>query len=97
MQVHCNGWSQDQVLEFSTETSLLAPQFAKSLWGRIMNSPLQLTSYFLGESKFTKLWQSEKERLGDKFNLKLFMDTIMKAGPISIDEFYNIFALTSPN
>jgi len=97
MQVHCNGWSQDQVMKFSTETSLLAPQFAKSLWGRIMNSPMQLTSYFLGGSKFTKLWHSEKERLGDKFDLKLFMDTIMKAGPIPIDEFYNIFALTSPN
>lgn len=97
MQVHCNDWSQDQVMKFSTETSLLAPQFAKSLWGRIMNSPMQLTSYFLGGSQFTKLWHSEKKRLGDKFNLKLFMDTIMKAGPIPIDEFYNIFALTTPN
>jgi uncharacterized protein (DUF885 family) len=97
MQVHCNGWSQDQVMKFSTETSLLAPQFAKSLWGRIMNSPMQLTSYFLGGSQFRKLWHAEKERLGNQFNLKLFMDTIMKAGPIPIDEFYKIFTLTTPN
>lgn len=96
MQVHCNGWSQDQVMKFSTETSLLAPQFAKSLWGRIINSPIQLTSYFLGGRKFTKLLRTEKERLGDKFGLKLFMDTIMKTGPIPIDEFYGIFAQTSP-
>ncbi|TDR20699.1 DUF885 family protein [Marinicella litoralis] len=97
VQVHCNGWSQDQVMKFSTETSLLAPQFAKSLWGRIMSSPMQLTSYFLGGSQFTTLLQAEKERLGSQFNLKLFMDTIMKAGPIPIDEFYKIFALTTPN
>ncbi|MCX7553893.1 DUF885 family protein [Marinicella sp. S1101] len=97
MQVHCNGWSQEQVMEFSTETSLLAPQFAKSLWGRIMNSPMQLTSYFLGGSQFRKLWHAEQKRLGNKFELKLFMDTIMKAGPIPIDEFYEIFALTAPN
>lgn len=97
MQVHCNGWSQDQVMKFSTETSLLAPQFAKSLWGRIMSSPMQLTSYFLGGSQFTKLLHAEKERLGSQFNLKLFMDTIMKAGAIPIDEFYKIFALTTPN
>jgi uncharacterized protein (DUF885 family) len=97
MQVHCNNWSQDQVMKFSTETSLLAPQFAKSLWGRIINSPMQLTSYFLGATKFRKLFQSEKERLRDKFNLQFFMDTIMKTGPIPIDEFYNIFTLTSPN
>jgi hypothetical protein len=97
VQVHCNDWNQDQVLEFSTETSLLAPQFAKSLWGRIINSPLQLTSYYLGGAQFTQLLKTEKERLGDNFDLKYFMDTIMKAGPIPIDEFYDIFKNTSPN
>ncbi len=97
VQVHCNRWNQGQVQKFSTETSLLAPQFAKSLWGRIMNSPLQLTSYYLGGAQFTQLQKTEKARLGDKFNLKLFMDTIMKAGPIPIDEFYGIFKNTTPN
>jgi hypothetical protein len=97
VQVHCFGWSQDQVLKFSEETSLLAPQFAKSLWGRITNSPMQLTSYFLGGKQFTQLLESEKKRLGNAFDLKFFMDTIMKSGPIPIDEFYTIFANTSPN
>lgn len=94
VQVHTNGWTQDQVMEFSTNTSLVAPQFAKSLWGRIMRSPMQLTSYFLGGAQFTELLASEKERLGAKFNLTLFMDTIMKAGPIPIDEFHKIFSQT---
>ncbi|EAR02821.1 putative secreted protein [Maribacter sp. HTCC2170] len=97
VQVHCNGWNQEQVLQFSTETSLLAPQFAKSLWGRIMKSPMQLTSYFLGGAKFTSLLQSEKERLGNSFDLQLFMDTIMISGPIPIDEFHELFAKISPN
>ncbi len=90
-QVHCNGWNEDEVMKFSTETSLLAPQFAKSLWGRIMSSPMQLTSYYLGGAQFSELLEVEKRRLGDQFNLKFFMDTIMKAGPIPIDEFYGIF------
>lgn len=97
VQVHCNGWNQNQTLKFSTETSLLAPQFAKSLWGRITNSPMQLTSYYLGGAQFTQLLKTEKERLGDKFELKLFMDTVMKAGPIPIDEFNSIFKKTIPN
>lgn len=97
VQVHCNGWNMDQVLKFSTETSLLAPQFAKSLWGRIINSPMQLTSYYLGGAQFTELLKTEKERLGDKFDLKLFMDTVMKAGPIPIDEFYDILKKTISN
>jgi len=97
VQVHCNGWNKEQVLKFSTETSLLAPQFAKSLWGRITNSPMQLTSYFLGGAQFTELLATEKNRLGNRFNLKLFMDTVMKAGPIPIDEFYTIFKNINPD
>lgn len=97
VQVHCNKWNQNQVMKFSTETSLLAPQFAKSLWGRIMNSPMQLTSYYLGGAQFTELLRTEKERLGTKFDLKSFMDTVMKAGAIPIDEFKDIFKKNNPD
>jgi len=94
VQVHCYGWDQEKVMQFSTETSLLAPQFAKSLWGRLMNSPMQLISYFLGGRQFTDLLASEKERLDEKFKLIDFMDTILRSGPIPIDEFQNIFSQT---
>jgi uncharacterized protein (DUF885 family) len=67
VQVHCNGWDQEKVHEFSVNTSLLAPQFAKSLWGRLMRSPMQITSYFLGTQKFTELYENERKRLGNKF------------------------------
>ena len=87
VQVHCKDWTQEQVMDFSTKTSLLAPQFAKSLWGRIMRSPMQLTSYFWGGQQFAKLLEREQVRLGDQFILKDFMDTILKAGAIPIDEF----------
>lgn len=96
VQVHCNGWNQEQVMRFSAETSLLAPQFAKSLWGRIMRAPLQLTSYFLGGRQFSDLLAAERERQGKQFNLKDFMDTIMRAGPIPIDEFPKIFSNIAP-
>ncbi len=96
VQVHCNGWNQEQVLQFSKETALVAPQFAKSLWGRIQRSPMQLTSYFLGAAQFKQLLAYEKKRLGSSFNLKYFMDTIIKAGPIPIDEFYAIFKQARP-
>lgn len=96
VQVHCHGWTEEQVMQFSTETSLLAPQFAKSLWGRIMTSPLQLTSYYWGSAQFRSLLEREKERLGPSFDLKFFMDTILKAGPIPIDGFHEIFENSKP-
>jgi uncharacterized protein (DUF885 family) len=91
VQVHCIGWDREKVHEFSTGTSLLAPQFAQSLWGRLMNSPMQMTSYFLGTQQFTELYESEKKRLGDEFRNIDFMDTVLRAGPIPLDEFHAVF------
>lgn len=86
VQVHCNGWDQEQVMKFSIEKSLLAPQFAKSLWGRIEQSPMQLTSYYLGGAQISAVLEAEKQRLGDNFDLLHFMDTLLKAGAIPVDE-----------
>jgi len=91
VQVHCNDWDQEKVNEFSVDTSLLAPQFAKSLWGRLIGSPMQMTSYFLGTQKFTELYENERKRRGEKFRTIDFMDTILRAGPIPLDEFPAIF------
>jgi uncharacterized protein (DUF885 family) len=91
VKAHCHGWDREKVLEFSIDTSLLAPQFAKSLWGRLMRSPLQITTYFLGTQKFISLLEAEKKRQGAKFRTIDFMDTILRAGPIPLDEFPGIF------
>ena len=92
VQAHCRDWDEEQVLEFSVKTSLLAPQFAKSLWGRLMRSPMQITSYFLGYLMFDEVYEAEKKRLGPKFKTLDFMDIILRAGPVPIDEFPAIFA-----
>lgn len=81
VQVHCNGWSEEDVINFSIRKALLAPQFAKSLWGRILRSPIQLTSYFWGGAQFKALLEHERSRLGARFDLKAFMDTIMSLAP----------------
>jgi uncharacterized protein (DUF885 family) len=91
VMVHCYGWTREEVMDFSTDISLLAPQFAKSLWGRLMRSPMQITSYFYGEWQFKELYTRQKALMGEDFDLQNFMDTVMKAGPIPIEEFDNIF------
>ncbi len=96
VMVHCNGWDKEKTISFSIEKCLLAPQFAKSLWGRLMDSPMQMTSYFLGMTQFNMLFAHEKNRLGSAFNLQQFMDTILRAGPIPIDEFYSLFDPAHP-
>ncbi len=91
VMVHCHGWDQDKVLQFSTEVALLAPQFAKSLWGRIMRGPMQMTSYFYGSKLFRDLYQETKGLKDKEFVLKDFMDTVMRTGPIPIKMFTKLF------
>lgn len=97
VQTHCNGWTEEQVVEFSVETSLLAPQFAKSLWGRLLSSPLQMTSYFYGKEELTGLLDAERRRLGSRFSTLDFMDTLLRQGPIPTDEFPAIFLEKNPD
>ncbi len=85
VMVHVQGWDKDQLMEFATQRGLLAPQFAINLWNRVMNNPLQITSYFLGFHGFRKLWQEEKARLGGNFSTREFVDGVLQAGPIPID------------
>ncbi|UCH65807.1 MAG: DUF885 family protein [Ignavibacterium sp.] len=96
VQVHCNNWTKKKMLEFSINTCLLAPQFAKSLWGRLMRSPMQMTSYFVGYHQLSEIYEEEKERLGDRFIILNFMDTILRTGAIPVDEFRDIFIKKYP-
>jgi len=92
VQAHCNGWTEEQVTEFSIETSLLAPQFAASLWGRLMSSPMQIITYMLVGLELREIYEMERERLGDDFNTRTFMDTILRTGPVPSDELAAILA-----
>jgi uncharacterized protein (DUF885 family) len=86
VQVHCHGWNREKLVKFAVEKGLLAPQFAINLWDRVMNSPLQLTSYFLGFRAFVDLLEKEKKRLGDRFRIRDFSDKILRAGAVPLDE-----------
>ena len=85
VMVHVHDWNKEQVMEFAVTRGLLPPQFAANLWVRVMNNPLQIPSYFLGFHGFRELWQAERERLGDSFTTRQFVDSILQAGPIPID------------
>lgn len=85
VMVHHEGWGKEKLVDFATRQGLLAPQFAINLWNRVMNSPLQITNYFLGFHAFKRLWQMEKTRRGEEFNTRDFVDGVLRAGPIPID------------
>jgi uncharacterized protein (DUF885 family) len=84
VMVHTQGWSRDQVIAFASTRGLLPAQFANNLWDRVsgLYMSLQLTSYFVGFHVFETLWQEEKQRLGDKFVQRDFVDSVLRTGSV---------------
>jgi uncharacterized protein (DUF885 family) len=83
VQVHYSGWTREQVLDFARDEGLLAPQFAENLWQRVVNSPMQITDYFVGFTQFEALYaryraRAESAPLGD------WIDAVLRAGPIRL-------------
>ncbi len=84
VQAHCRGWNREKIHDFAIKEGLLAPQFALNLWDRVMASPHQLISYFLGFKKFSELLDKEKKRLGDDFKVQVFCDSVLQAGAVPV-------------
>lgn len=84
VMVHTRDWSEEQVAAFAVERGLLAPQFAINLWQRVVNSPLQLTDYFVGYRQFRQLWREQRARRGEDFDQRELVDAVLRAGPVPV-------------
>ena len=91
VQVHCHGWDQQRLQEFAVREGLLPPQFAVNLWHRVIASPFQLTSYFLGNRAFEALYEAERGRRGEGFRVRAFSDRILEAGSLPLDLLPRLF------
>lgn len=80
VQVHTAGWQSEQVLAFARDEGLLAPQFAENLWQRVVNSPLQITDYYVGWAQFKTLYATR----GDG-PLRDWVDAVLRAGPVPME------------
>ena len=85
IQVHCRGWSAEELSTFAVETGLLPPQFAENLWRRALLSPIQLPSYFIGFRVFDDAYRREQARLGDAFSIKAVNNAVVDSGGIPME------------
>jgi len=85
VQVHCRGWSRDQLSVFAVETGLLPPQFAENLWYRALLSPIQLPSYFIGFRVFDEAYEREEARLGETFSIKEINNAVVDSGGLPME------------
>lgn len=80
--IHYRGWSQTQAAEFLSGFGIRNASAASEIYRYIIETPANYLKYYLGYLNFLDLQESQKELLGDDFNLKDFHEKILEIGPV---------------
>ncbi len=95
ISVHTEGWTKEQAVEFVQQEALQKEQFAGNMWYRTLQTPTQITTYWIGYQQIYDLYEEAQKRYGDKFVLKDFLDGMMELGPVPV-HFYRKVVLPQP-
>jgi uncharacterized protein (DUF885 family) len=82
--LHSKEWTRQDVLDYMYANSAVPESRAVSEVGRIIVSPGQVLSYKIGQLKIRELRDDAEERLGDKFDIKVFHTQVLMDGPMPL-------------
>lgn len=88
--IHAKGWTREQAIKYMMDNEAISDQSAIAEIERYMAIPGQALSYKIGQLKILELRKKASETLGDKFNLALFHDEVLKYGCLPLDVLENI-------
>lgn len=84
--LHAKGWSRTRAIDYLRETVGMNEQQASSQVDRYLAWPAQALGYKLGALKIQELRERARARLGDRFSLAAFHDTVLGAGPMPLSQ-----------
>ena len=82
--MHAFGWSRDRAIAFMTEHSALAPNNIANEVDRYIVWPGQALAYKTGQLELLALRTEATERLGDRFSIREFHDTVLGDGALPL-------------
>lgn len=78
--IHCENMTEAQMMKLLTETAFQEESEAAGKWRRAQLSYTQLSTYFVGFVEHFEARKAYKAKMGDKFNLKTYHDSILSFG-----------------
>ncbi len=82
--MHAKGWSRDKAIEFMESNTALSKHNVRTEIDRYIAWPGQALSYKMGEIKIVELRKKAELDLGQKFDIRLFHDEILRHGPVTL-------------
>ena len=83
--MHSLGWSRQQAIEFFAENTAKTMLDIENEVDRYIAWPGQALAYKIGELKIQELRRRAEAKLGDRFNLRDFHDTVLGNGAVTLD------------
>jgi len=82
--MHALGWSRQQAIDYMLANTALAENNIVNEVDRYITWPGQALAYKLGQLEILKLRQEARQRLGDRFDLRLFHDCVLRNGAVGL-------------
>jgi uncharacterized protein (DUF885 family) len=82
--MHALGWTRQQAIDFLTEHTALGGNNIVNEVDRYIVWPGQALAYKTGQLEILRLRADARARLGDRFDIRAFHDTVLGAGAISL-------------
>ena len=82
--IHSKGWSEQEAIDYFLENSPSPETTVRSEVRRYFVLPAQATSYKIGMIRIQELRAEAEAKLGDKFDIRGFHDTVLGGGAVPL-------------
>jgi uncharacterized protein (DUF885 family) len=83
--LHYKGWTRQQAIDYFKANAAKSEQDIINEIDRYISWPGQALAYKIGQLKMLELQQKAKARLGEKFDIRAFHDTMLGAGSVPLN------------
>jgi uncharacterized protein (DUF885 family) len=83
--IHSKGWTRQQAIDYMAARTTLPLHEVETEVDRYISWPAQALSYKLGEMKIRELRRRAEQKLGTRFDLRAFHDTVLGSGAVPLD------------
>jgi uncharacterized protein (DUF885 family) len=82
--MHALGWSRQQAIDYVLAHTTETPDRAAAEIDRYIAVPGQATAYMIGNLEIRRLREDAKNRLGTRFDIKVFHDVVLEDGAVPL-------------
>ncbi|MEE9231383.1 MAG: DUF885 domain-containing protein [Acidobacteriota bacterium] len=83
--MHAKGWSRQQAIDFMLNNTVLAENNIVNEVDRYIVWPAQALAYKIGQLEILRLRGEAESRLGKRFDIKAFHDTVLGSGAVPLE------------